>query len=143
LALAADLLEVHMYSSFAALQGGWKRIFIEASRRRVRRLRKKALVVLVLGVGTPIVQIAALATGAAAGHTAFLWAVAVVAWGVAAQAVALAVVYRACRARVRDVLLSPVSAAFVAQVLWQGAEDLANSRPVRWGGREYRLIPED
>jgi hypothetical protein len=28
-------------------------------------------------------------------------------------------------------------------VLGQGAEDLANSRPVRWGGREYRLLPED
>jgi chlorobactene glucosyltransferase len=143
LALAADMLEVHMYSSFAAFREGWKRIFIEASRRRVRRLREKALVVLVLGVGTPTVQLAALATGAATGHATFLWAAAIVAWGVAAQAAALAMVYRACRARMRDVVLSSVGAAFVARQLWQGAGDLAKNRPVRWGGREYRLIPED
>jgi GT2 family glycosyltransferase len=143
LALAADMLEVHMYSSFAAFREGWKRIFIEASRRRVRRLREKALVVLVLGVGVPLVEIAALATGAVAGHTTFLWAAAVGAWGVAAQATALAMAYRACRAQVRDVALSPVGAALVARVLWQGAADLAKNRPVRWGGREYRLLAED
>ncbi|MGB8433551.1 MAG: glycosyltransferase family 2 protein [Burkholderiales bacterium] len=143
LALAADMLEVHMYSSFVAFREGWKRIFIEANKRRVRRLRKKALVVLMLGVGTPIVQIAALTTGAAAGHATFLWAAGVVAWGVAAQVVAFAMVFRACRARVRDVALSPIGAAVVACVLWQGAADLVKNRPVRWGGREYRLIAED
>jgi len=28
-------------------------------------------------------------------------------------------------------------------MLWQGAADLARNRPLRWGGREYRLAPED
>ncbi len=143
LAVAADMLEVHMYSSFTALQAGWKRIFIEASRRRVRRLREKALLVLSLGVGTPVAQIGMLAAGAVAGGATLDWAVAVVAWGVAAQTLALAMVYRICRSRMRDVALSPVGAALVARMLWQGAEDLAERRPVRWGGREYELIPED
>lgn len=143
LAMAADMLEVHMYSSFAALHAGWKRIFIEAGRRRVKRLRAKALLVLALGVGTPIVQIGALAAGVAAGGAMLPWAAAVVAWGVTAQFVALAIVFRTCGARIRDVVTSPVGAAFVARVLWQGADDLAERRPVRWGGREYRLIPED
>jgi hypothetical protein len=57
--------------------------------------------------------------------------------------VALAMVYRMCRARVRDIAWSPLGAALVARALWQGAGDLAESRPVRWGGREYRLIAED
>lgn len=143
LAMAADMLEVHMYSSFAALHEGWKRIFIEASRRRVKRLREKALLVLLLGVGTPIVLTGAFIVAAQFGGAMLLGAVAVVAWGVAAQATALAMVYRACGARARDVAWSPVGAAFVARVLWQGAADLAGRRPVRWGGREYVLIPED
>ncbi|MCG6876800.1 MAG: glycosyltransferase family 2 protein [Betaproteobacteria bacterium] len=143
LAIAVDMLEVHMYSSYAALHEGWKRIFIEASRRRVRQLREKALLVLALGVGTPIAQIGAIAAGAAAGETMLLLAGAVVACGIGAQAVALAVFYRTGRSLVRDVVSSPVGAALVARMLWQGAEDLAGRRPVRWGGREYRLIPED
>lgn len=143
LAMAADMLEVHMYPSLAALHAGWKRIFIEASRRRVRRLRDKALLVLLLGVGTPVAQVGALAVGAVAGGAMLFWAAVVVAAGIAAQFAALALVYRNCRARLRDIPFSPVGAAFVAHVLWQGAADLADSRPVRWGGREYRLIPED
>ena len=143
LAMAVDMLEVHMYASFAAMHEGWKRIFIEASRRRVRRLREKALVVLLLGVGTPIAQIGALVAGAVAGGATLFWAAAVVVWGVAAQAAALAIFYRSGHSRMRDVVTSPVGAAFVARMLWQGARDLADRRPVRWGGREYRLAPED
>ena len=37
LAMAVDMLEVHMYASFAALREGWRRIFIEASRRQIGR----------------------------------------------------------------------------------------------------------
>lgn len=143
LAMATDMLEVHMYASFAALKAGWKRIFIEASRRRVKRLRRKALLMLLLGVGTPLAQVGALAAGAASGGGVLVWAAVAVAWGIAAQATALAVVYRTCRVPVRDIALSPIGAAVVAYLLWQGARDLAERRPVRWGGREYRLMPED
>lgn len=143
LAMAVDMLEVRMYGSFAALQEGWKRIFIEASRRRVRRLREKALLVLMLGVGTPVAQIGALVAGATAGGAALSWGGAVVAWCIAAQLAALAIFYRIGRLRMRDVVSNSVGAALVARILWQGAEDLAGSRPVHWGGREYRLIAED
>jgi len=143
LALAADMLEVRMYASYAALHQGWKRIFIEASRRRVSRLRERALVVLWLGVGTPIAQVGALAAGMLVGGATGWWAIAAVAWSLAAQAAALAAAYRACRAPLRDVVASAVGAALVARMLWEGAEDLAGRRPVRWGGREYRLAPED
>jgi chlorobactene glucosyltransferase len=143
LALATDMLEVHMYGSFAAMQAGWKRIFIEAGRRRVRALRRKAVIVFVLGVCTPLAQVGALVAGAAVGGTTLLGAAAAVAWGIGAQAAALAMVYRTCHVPVRDVASSPAGAALVAQTLWRGANDLAEGRPVRWGGREYRLVPED
>jgi chlorobactene glucosyltransferase len=143
LALATDMLEVHMYGSLAAMQAGWKRIFIEASRRRVRSLRRKAMVICALGICTPLAQVGALAAGAAVGGATLIWAVTAVAWGIGAQAAALAMVYRTCRVPVRDVVWSPAGAVLVALTLWRGANDLAERRPVRWGGREYRLMPED
>jgi glycosyltransferase involved in cell wall biosynthesis len=143
LALAADMLEVHMYSSFAALREGWERIFIEASRRRVRRLRKNALILLLLGGGMPAAQIGALAAGAAAGGATLHWAAGVVAWGVAAQLAGLALAFRASGTPLGGIALSPVGALLVARIFWKGARDLAEGHPVRWGGREYRLVPED
>jgi chlorobactene glucosyltransferase len=143
LALAADMLQVHMYGSLSAMQAGWRRIFIEASRRRVRSLRRKAVAVFVFGVCNPLAQVATLVAAAAVGGATFFWAAAVVAWGIGAQAAALAMVYRTCRVPVRDIVSSPAGAALVAHTLWRGASDLAERRPVRWGGREYRLMPED
>jgi len=143
LALGEDMLEVHMYSSFPALHEGWKRIFIEASRRRVRRLRRNARILFLLGIGMPAAQIGALLAGAAAGGTTLYWAAGVVAWGLAIQGAALALVFRASGTPLGGIALSPLGAALVARILWDGAADLENRRPVRWGGRDYRLAPED
>jgi len=143
LAFGVDMLEVRMYASYAALHEGWKRIFIEACRRRVKSLRAKAWLVLLLGVGTPIAQAAALIAGAAAGNPMLRTAIVVVLSGVVTQAVALGIFYRSGGSRLRDVVSSPLGAALVARMLWQGAADLAQNRPLRWGGREYRLAPED
>jgi chlorobactene glucosyltransferase len=143
LAFAVDMLEVRMYPSYAALRDGWKRIFIEACRRRTKKLRGKGWLVLSVGVGAPIAQLGALVTGAAGGHSMLVAAVAVVAIGIALQVIALGLFYRFCQSSFRDVLWSPVGAALVARILWQGAEDLAQNRPLRWGGREYRLAARD
>jgi len=143
LAFGVDMLEVRMYASYAALHEGWKRIFIEACRRRVKSLREKAWLVLLLGVGTPIAQVGALIAGAAAGDPLLRSAAVVVVSGIVTQAVALGIFYRSGGSRLRDVVSSPLGAALVARMLWQGAADLARNRPLRWGGREYRLAPED
>jgi GT2 family glycosyltransferase len=143
LAFAVDMLEVRMYPSYAALRDGWKRIFIEACRRRTKKLRAKGWLVLSVGAGAPIAQLGALVTGAAGGHAILVAAVAVVAVGIALQVMALGLFYRFCQSHLRDVLSSPVGAALVARILWQGADDLAQSRPLRWGGREYRLAARD
>jgi len=143
LAFGVDMLEVRMYASYAALHEGWKRIFIEACRRRRKALREKAWLVVLLGVGAPIAQAGALIAGAAAGNPLLRIALVVVLSAIVTQAVALGIFYRTGGSRVRDVLSSPVGAALVARMLWEGAADLAGSRPVRWGGREYRLVAED
>jgi len=143
LAFAVDMLEVRMYPSYAALRDGWKRIFIEACRRRTKKLRSKGWLVLSVGVGAPIAQAGALVAGAAAGQPMLAAAVTVVAVGLALQALALGLFYRFCQSSLRDVLWSPVGAALVARILWQGADDLAQRRPLRWGGREYRLAALD
>jgi chlorobactene glucosyltransferase len=143
LAFAVDMLEVRMYPSYAALRDGWKRIFIEACRRRTKKLRSKGWLVLSAGVGAPIAQAGALVAGAAAGRPMLVAAVAVVAVGIGLQMMALGLFYRFCQSSLRDVLWSPVGAALVARILWQGADDLAHSRPLRWGGREYRLAARD
>ncbi|MGW8271490.1 MAG: glycosyltransferase [Burkholderiales bacterium] len=144
LAFAVDMLEVRMYPSYAALRDGWKRIFIEACRRRTKKLRAKGWFVLSVGVGAPIAQLGALLTGAVGGHSMLATAVAVVAIGIALQVTALGLFYRFCQSSSwRDVLSSPVGAALVARILLQGAEDLAQNRPLRWGGREYRLAARD
>ncbi|MFO0830105.1 MAG: glycosyltransferase [Phycisphaerales bacterium] len=143
LAVADDSLVVHMYPSFKAMQTGWRRIFIEACKRRVSRLRQNAFRVACLGVLTPLVQIGALAAAAGVGGAALLAAVAVVAGGLLTQAVALIMIYRSTRSPVSGAIFFPVGCAAVAHALWRGASDLAARRPVRWGGREYVLVPQD
>jgi len=143
LAFALDMLEVRMYASYPALRDGWKRIFVEACRRRTKKLREKAWIALLVGVVAPLAQLGALAAGVAGGHSMLVAAAAVVVTSIALQAAALGIYYRFSRSPLRDVLSSPVGAALVARILWQGAEDLEQNRPLRWGGREYHLAAQD
>lgn len=143
LAVAEELLTVHMYPSFAALRTGWKRIFIEACGRKVGRLRKNALRVAMLGVGSPLLQLAAVVVGLAAGGSVAIAAVVAVLVGLLVQAIALAAIHAASRMPPGGAALFPLGAAIVARVLWEGAADLAARRPVRWGGRAYVLTPRD
>ncbi len=141
LAIAEELLEVHMYPSFDALRSGWKRIFIEACHRRTDRLRGYAVRLLALGVVGPILQCIALALGLWAGGATATVAMIAVAGGWLAQLLALAIIYSASRTPLRGIFLYPLGVAYVASFLWQAASDLRSGKPVRWGGREYVLAP--
>lgn len=143
LAFAVDMLEVRMYPSYAALHEGWKRIFIEACRRRTKKLRAKAWLVLSIGIGAPIAQAGALVAGAAVSHRMLIAAIVVAAAGIATQAAALGIFYRFIGSPMRGIFSSSLGAALVARMLWQGANDLAQGRPLRWGGLEYRLRAQD
>ena len=143
MAIAEDLMIVHMYSSFSAMLSGWKRIFIEACRRKVRRLRFNALRVFFGGVLAPIVQVAALVVALSQSDATWIVALSALVTGLLFQAIALAWVFTMCRMPKRAALYFPLGSAIVAKAMWDGASDLVAGRPVRWGGREYVLVPRD
>lgn len=140
-AMAEDLLVVHMYPTFQAMRVGWKRIFIEACKRKVGRLRFNALRVFAVGVLWLLVQVAAVACGLSVGGWIGAIAVAVVLIGLALQGIALGLIYGKAAAPLLGAIGFPVGSLYVALALWDGAADLVARRPVRWGGREYVLTP--
>lgn len=140
---ADGMLEVAMYDSLNTLLEGWKRIYIEVARRRPRRLMAWGTRVLGAGVGVPAVQIATIVIGAilASGgdQLALVLALAAVGSGLALQVVSLGWFYRIAGSSPLAVLGFPLGCVLVASAMLQGARDLRQGRPIRWGGREYVL----
>jgi hypothetical protein len=63
--------------------------------------------------------------------------------GAAIMAVVLGMIYRANGAPARAALYYPRGCWIVAGAMLEGASDLEQRKPVRWGGREYVLEPQD
>lgn len=159
--VAGPMLVVRMYESLGAFVEGWKRIFIEACLRQPRRLRRKAIEVIALGIGLPAAQLLTLllaliawfvaptmGAGAGAEHaaasallTTAIASASIAIGGALLQTAALAFCYHQADAPLRGVLFHPFGSWMVARSLWGGASDLDRRRPVRWGGREYVLEP--
>ncbi|MDZ4828707.1 MAG: glycosyltransferase family 2 protein, partial [Phycisphaerae bacterium] len=133
IALADDMLVVHMYSSLDAMRTGWKRIFIEACHRKVGRLRTNAVRTFALGVVSPIAQLASVLVAAFVGGPVWMTALVAILVGLAAQAVALNIIFGTSRLPRRGAIFFPLGSAIVAKALWDGAGDLRAGRPVRWG----------
>ncbi len=142
---ADGMLRCEMYESLSEFQIGWKRIFIEACRRKPKRLRKHARRLQVIGVLLPLLQVLALVmTGALFIHGYIVLASALlgtVALGWIAQLWALARAYALGGAPRWAALCYPVGAWLVAKAMLHGAGDLVQRRAVKWGGREYVLEP--
>lgn len=143
--LADGMLRCSMYDSVKDFQTGWKRIFIEACRRKPKRLRKHARRILLTGIGLPIAQIASLlvaailfAQGMIATPVAML-AVTIIGWAI--QFAALVCAYRLAGAPISAIIFYPIGSWITAKAMLDGAADLTQRRPVRWGGREYVLEP--
>jgi len=144
LLIAEEMLEVSMYDSYDAFRRGWRRIFIEACRRKPSRIRKHALRLFVIGGVFPLAQVALLVLAISALPTAALWpiaAIATVCLAVAAQCAALGWLYRLLGVPLVAVAAYPFGAVTIAFLLWQSARDLICRRPIRWAGREYVLEP--
>lgn len=141
IAVADGMMVVNMYPTLQAMRSGWKRIYIEACKRKAWRLRQHAIRIAAIGVAGPIAQLGALIAGLAVGGWIGAAAVIVVAIGVLAQTVALGSIYRMSRSPLSGALLYPIGSAIVAKAFWDGASDLLSGRPIRWGGREYVLTP--
>jgi glycosyltransferase involved in cell wall biosynthesis len=145
--LADDMLTCSMYDSLDQLMTGWKRIFIETSRRRPRVLRKNARLVYGLGIAGPMIQLATLVVAAmviAQGSILLGGVLAmVVAMGFGTQIAALLWIYRLSGVPLPMVLLFPVGSWFVGHIFNEPARDLDKGLPIRWAGREYTLEPRD
>jgi len=142
--LASGLLTVHMYETWEQFQRGWERIFIEACRRRVGRLRRAVARKIALGVVLPGVA----AIGAVVGAVAWIagvqppWAIVLLAVSVAglgSMYACLYAVYRVSGQPAGAFWRYPQGAWRVAMILREAARVLEKREPVRWGGREYVL----
>ena len=143
--LANGMLTCSMYDSLDQLKTGWKRIFVETSRRRPRVLRKNARLVNGLGIAGPLIQLATLVVAImvlAAGDLLFGGILAVlVTIGFGTQIAALLWIYRLSGVPLPMVLLFPVGSWFVGRIFSEAARDLEMGVPIRWAGRDYTLEP--
>lgn len=140
--LADDMLQCSMYNSLSAFQRGWKRIFIEACRRKPWRLKKHAVRLFVLGILSPLIQFAAVIMGFLIEPA--LLGIAIVAaaiCGAVAQCGALTMIYVLNGAPRLAVIAFPAGCWIVARLMMDGARDLKERRPVIWGGKQYILEP--
>lgn len=153
--IADGLLRCRMYDSPAAFFEGWKRIYIEAAKRKPSRLTKSSWVVRAFGCVLPAVSVIALvgwlwqSVGGAVTESSIeapvaatmAWAPHAVALSLFASAVALA--YRMGGTPIWCAPLYPIGAWRVGGILASAARALRRRESIRWAGREYVLEPRE
>ena len=142
--IADGMLVCSMYSSYAAFREGWKRIFIEACKRKPGRLRKNGWRSILIGIAWPVFQLGATAVGA--GLLASLPVLggallAVVGVGLAIQVWTLGYAYGLGGTPRTAIFWFPIGSVMVGRILLEAAADLEARRPIQWGGRAYVLEP--
>lgn len=153
--IADGLLRCRMYDSPTAFFEGWKRIYIEAAKRKPSRLIKSSWVVRMFGCVLPAVCTVALAVGLwrsiaggvvgasvdSAGQALMAWALHGVALALFCGAVMLA--YRMGGTPIWCMPWYPIGAWRVGGILAAAARALRRRESIRWAGREYVLEPRE
>jgi len=143
--LADGMLRCSMYDSFEAFRLGWKRIYIEACKRKPGRLRKNGLRIILNGVVLPLIHLAALATGIllTTQRQPLMGAllITVPAIALVVQHLTLMRIYRISGAPRLAAFLYPLGCWMMGRILLEAASDLAHRRPIAWGGKQYVLEP--
>jgi chlorobactene glucosyltransferase len=135
---ADGMLKCSMYPTFAAFQNGWKRIYIEAATRNVKRLRQSALLAILVGLIFPIAGIAGIYVGLQTSPSLFWTSIA----SLIAAVLVIAWLYRINNAPIIFALFAPIGAAVVAKMFFDSVQILKERTPIRWGGKEYILEPK-
>ena len=143
--VASDqMLVTNMYASLESLLEGWKRIFIESSRRNSSKLRQYGIRTIASGMSGPC-GILGIVLGSVALSSGFTQAGGLsIGAGVCALAshlLALAVIYTISGFPILGIIGWPLGSLLVARVLFTAGRDIDRGRPIRWGGREYRFGP--
>jgi chlorobactene glucosyltransferase len=145
LVVGDGLLHCRMYESWPAFRAGWKRIYIECAKRKVRRLTQAAWIVRVFYAALPVVAAANLAISLAMQGSDCgpqwrpglnLSTAALAAWGLT-----LLGALRISRAPLWTAPASIAGAWLTAEILAEAARDLSRGVPTVWGGREYVRTP--
>lgn len=134
---ADGLLKCSMYPTFSAFQNGWKRIYIEACDRSIKRLKQNAVTVLIVGDILPAAGVAGIFVGRLTSPSLFWTSIA----SLLATAFVIAWLYRINRAPMIFAVFSPIGALVVAKLFLDAARMLQRKTPIRWGGKEYILEP--
>jgi chlorobactene glucosyltransferase len=134
---ADGLLKCSMYPTFADFQSGWKRIYIEACSRSVKRLKQNAVTVLITGIILPAASVAAIFVGQSTSPTLFWTSIA----SLLVTSFVIAWLYRINRAPVIFAIFAPIGAIVVTKLFYDAARMLQRKEPIRWGGKEYILEP--
>lgn len=138
--LAAGLFHCRMYANWLQFRRGWKRIYIEAADRKVRRLSLSAWRIRWLGTIFPAWMLLAGFFGAL-----IITRDAQMGWALLALWLAALVLWLGALARICAVSRAPawtaplhiIGAWLTANLLGEAASDLRSRKPTRWGGREY------
>jgi len=132
------MLRCSMYPTFKAFKTGWKRIYIEASTRNVKRLRRSAALAVVVSIILPAASIAGIVVGQI--ESPFLF------WSSIASLLACCIVvgwlYKINNAPMFYALFAPLGGLVVAKLFLDAASMLKNRKPIHWCGREYILEPK-
>lgn len=138
LLFADGLLKCSMYSTFEAFRSGWKRIYIEASSRNVKRLRQSAYLALLLGLMLPAASIAGIIVGIEISPILFWASIAnLITWGFV-----ISWLYRINNAPVIFAIFAPIGSLVVAKLFFDAAKMLQRREQIHWCGKAYDLEPK-
>ena len=140
-----NMLVTNMYASLEGLLNGWKRIFIESSRRNSSKLRQYGFRVLASGMSGPcgILGIVIGCLALSSGHT-FAGALGISggACALVSHLIALSAIYKTSGFPLLGIFGWSLGSMFIAKVLFTAGRDIDCGLPIRWGGREYRFGPD-
>ena len=135
---ADGLLRCSMYPTFEAFKTGWKRIYIEASTRNINRLRRSAVLAIVVSILLPGVGVAGIIVGSLV-STPLIWLSIV---SLVSCSLVICWLYKINNAPMMYAIFAPLGGLVVAKLFLDAASMLQHRIPIRWGGREYILEPK-
>ena len=140
--MAGGIVRCAMYDSLDEFRRGWKRIYTEAARSRVRDLYRSAWRLRLTGVVLPVAGLVCGASGLAllVIQTDWWLGVPMVLVGLAARFVfnrGLWLIYQTQHAPIMAMGWFPVGAWRIAGILDEAARDLKRGNPTEWAGKRY------
>lgn len=152
--LADGILTCRMYESWPQFREGWKRIYIESAKRKVKRLKQAAAVSGLFGGILPMLALAALvisllAVGSLSNDhglrpdqlASFRVGLYLSIAGLIAWLALVAAVHRIGRVPLWTAPAFALGSLFTARILSEAARDLRSGIPTRWAGRDYIRTP--